>query len=232
MACKHPPLPNKPGDNWVSKQGGLPEMIDCVARAIFHSGKSKGDVSKAVQLAVGAVENWASGQGNVTPRTRAKAEAAVAEFKAKAAKSKAETAAKNLSNESDKHVDLAVRRRDIRTPGDAKDPLMNLGSAVARLRKRPEFKNASEKELHRIAAARILRRAIRRQLGITDLKKLPPAQLQQLKKLGLIGSSRASVGQTTSYTIQRGPRKGRTIQVRYGKSGHWTEVQPKAQTIP
>jgi hypothetical protein len=88
MACKHPPLPNKPGHNWVEQQGGLPEMMDCVARAIYWDGKIK-DVSRAVRIAIGKVEDWASGKGKVTPQTRAKAAAAVAEWNKKRAAAKA-----------------------------------------------------------------------------------------------------------------------------------------------
>jgi hypothetical protein len=89
MACNHPPLPNKPGTNWVEKQGGLPEMMDCVARAIYWSPGGVRDVSRAVRIAVGKVEDWAAGKGNVTPQTRAKAAAAVAEWNRKRAAAKA-----------------------------------------------------------------------------------------------------------------------------------------------
>jgi hypothetical protein len=88
MACKHPPLPNKPGTNWVQQQGGLPEMMDCVARAIYWDGNIK-DVSRAVRIAIGKVEDWAAGKGKVTPETRAKAAAAVAEWNRKRAAAKA-----------------------------------------------------------------------------------------------------------------------------------------------
>lgn len=89
MACNHPPLPNRPGTNWVEQAGGLPEMIDCVARAIYHTGRSQGDVSKAVRMAVGVVEDWAAGRRGVTAKTQAKAATAVAEWNAKRAKAKA-----------------------------------------------------------------------------------------------------------------------------------------------
>lgn len=89
MACKHPPLPSKPGTNWVEKHGGLPEMMDCVARAIYHEGGVK-DVSRAIRIAVGKVEDWASGKGDVTPKTRARAAAAVARWQAMRAAAKAD----------------------------------------------------------------------------------------------------------------------------------------------
>jgi hypothetical protein len=90
VACKHPPLPTKPGkQNWVDQQGGLPEMIDCVARAIYWESGVK-DVSRAIRIAVGKVEDWAAGKDNVTPKTRAKAQAAVASWNAKRARAKAD----------------------------------------------------------------------------------------------------------------------------------------------
>jgi hypothetical protein len=88
-ACKHPPLPNKPGTNWVQQQGGLPQMMDCVARALYWEGSAKGDVSKAVRMAVGIVEDWAAGRRGVTAKTQAKAAAAVASWNAKRARAKA-----------------------------------------------------------------------------------------------------------------------------------------------
>lgn len=63
-------------------------MMDCVARAIYWDGKIK-DVSRAVRIAIGKVEDWAAGKGNVTPQTRAKAAAAVAEWNRKRAAAKA-----------------------------------------------------------------------------------------------------------------------------------------------
>lgn len=86
MACKHPPLPNKPGKtNWIEKAGGLPEMIDCVARALHHErGKS---VSNAIQIAVGTVKDWAAGRRGATQKTQMKARAAIARWEAMKAKS-------------------------------------------------------------------------------------------------------------------------------------------------
>jgi hypothetical protein len=89
MACNHPPLPRKPGTNWVEEVGGLPEMMDCVARALYWTGEARGDVSKAVRMAVGIVEDWAAGRRGVTAKTQARAAAAVAEWNAKRAKARA-----------------------------------------------------------------------------------------------------------------------------------------------
>lgn len=228
--CKHPPLPNKPGVNWVEKTGGLPHMIDCVARAIFHTGRSGGDVSKAVQLAAGAVENWAQGQGDVKPATRARAAAAVAEFKAKAKASKAMTAAKNLSEpvcvDCDGVIDLATRVATANSAQPARiNGLYDIAATVKRLKKNPKLKNLPDAALQRMAAARILRRQIRNKLGITDLKKLAPGQVKALEKAGLVGGRKAPVGTVVTYTLQRGPRKGQTINVRRTASG-WHEVKP------
>lgn len=109
MVCKHPPLPTKPGgpDNWIeaTKPAGLPPMVDCVARAIYWSGKARGPagVSRAVRIAMGKVEDWAQGRGGVKPDTIAKARASVTILRAKQAQAKAN----NLSIPADEVIDLA-----------------------------------------------------------------------------------------------------------------------------
>jgi hypothetical protein len=72
--------------NWVTDVGGLPEFIRAIAHALIRDGHSE---SEAIQMAVGVVKNWASGQGHVKPETRAKAAAAVAEWESKKAASHA-----------------------------------------------------------------------------------------------------------------------------------------------
>lgn len=84
-------LDEKPGSNWVQDNGGLPTYICQLARAIKRSGH---DTGEAIQLAVGTARNWASGQKNVTAKTRAKAAAAVAEWEALKARAHAHSAAK------------------------------------------------------------------------------------------------------------------------------------------
>jgi hypothetical protein len=87
MACKHPPIPHSAGKNWIERVGGLPEMMDCVARALFHEGgKPK---QKAYEMAVGIVKDWAEGRRGAKPATIAKAQAAVASWEAKRARAKA-----------------------------------------------------------------------------------------------------------------------------------------------
>jgi hypothetical protein len=74
--------------NWVEDAGGLPQYICEVARAILRGGHTS-DISRAISIAVGKIEDWAAGKGNVNAETRAKATAAVAEWNAKRAKAKA-----------------------------------------------------------------------------------------------------------------------------------------------
>jgi hypothetical protein len=66
--------------NWVDKVGGLPSFIRAIAHALIRNGKSE---SNAIQIAVGTVQRWARGQGNVSAKTRAKAAAALAEWERK-----------------------------------------------------------------------------------------------------------------------------------------------------
>lgn len=68
--------------NWVDKTGGLPRYIRMVAHAMQRKGKSE---SEAIQLAVGIVKNWAEGKGKVTPKVRAAAAEAIAEWERKKA---------------------------------------------------------------------------------------------------------------------------------------------------
>lgn len=93
QTCHHPPLPTKPGkhDNWIEEQGGLPQYIDCRARAIYHEGPVKGPegVSRAIRIAVGVTEDEAEGRRKVTPKTRAMAQAAIAKWNAMRARARA-----------------------------------------------------------------------------------------------------------------------------------------------
>lgn len=70
------------GKNWVTKVGGLPLYIRAIAHALRRSGHAESD---AIQLAVGTVQRWARGGGNVTAATRARAAAALAEWERKRA---------------------------------------------------------------------------------------------------------------------------------------------------
>lgn len=73
-------LETKPGkdDNWIERKGGtLDPFIRAIAHALIRNGKGR---SQAIAIAIGTVKRWASGGGNVTPKTRAKAAKAVANW--------------------------------------------------------------------------------------------------------------------------------------------------------
>lgn len=88
-----------PKQNWIEKAGGTPAYIRAIRNALLRQGHSMG---KATALAVGTVKNWASGQGNVSPATRVRAAAALAEWEAKKAR------AHSMSSTTG-GVDLAAR---------------------------------------------------------------------------------------------------------------------------
>jgi hypothetical protein len=56
-ACSMAKDPGHPGKNWVSEEGGLPNYICQIARAIKRGGKS---TSEAIAIAVGTVKKWAA----------------------------------------------------------------------------------------------------------------------------------------------------------------------------
>lgn len=79
--------------NWVEKTGGLPKYIRRIADHLIKRGMTEGH---AIASAVNTVKRWARGgsaakgqRGNVNPDTVAKAVAALAEWEAKKAASKA-----------------------------------------------------------------------------------------------------------------------------------------------
>lgn len=90
MASKYPSLNRSPKKNWVENVGGLPKYIDEIARSIKANRGTT--TARAIQLAIGAVQRWARGQGNVNAATRAKAAAALADWERKKLQSKARTA--------------------------------------------------------------------------------------------------------------------------------------------
>ena len=80
-------LERKPGkNNWVEEEGGLPEYICEVARAVHRGGK---DISRSIAIAVGTIKNWAHGKGDVDADTRAKAAKALAQWTAMKASARA-----------------------------------------------------------------------------------------------------------------------------------------------
>lgn len=78
----------KPGGPGLFKEKGnkLPNYIEQVAQGLMKHGRGR---SEAIQMAIGVVKNWASGQGKVSPEVRAAASAAVAEWEALKAKARA-----------------------------------------------------------------------------------------------------------------------------------------------
>lgn len=99
-------LDEKPGSNWVQEQGGLPEYICEVARAIKRSGKS---TSQAIAIAVSRIKKWAAGVG-VDKDTQAKAAKALAEWEKKKAASHADNAKDKVKATVD---DLLVSDKDL-----------------------------------------------------------------------------------------------------------------------
>lgn len=82
------PLTNKPGvSNWIEQEGGLPPYIRRVAEHIF-AGTPGDDPGNAIQKAIGVVRDWAKGLRGASPKTQAKAAAAIAEFDRKRASAK------------------------------------------------------------------------------------------------------------------------------------------------
>jgi hypothetical protein len=62
---------------WHDKEAQLPAYIQNIAHAMIRDGH---DESGAIQLAVGAVQRWARGEGNVTPEVQAAAAGALADW--------------------------------------------------------------------------------------------------------------------------------------------------------
>lgn len=77
-------LDEKPGSNWVSDAGGLPEFICETAKAIKKDGKT---TSQAIAIAVSRMKVWAA---TGKPETKAKASAALAQWAKIRAKAKSD----------------------------------------------------------------------------------------------------------------------------------------------
>lgn len=98
LASQHHKL-GKPGGPGLfgDKSMQLPAYIQNVAQALVRNGKTK---SQAIQIAIGTVKRWASGQGDVSPEVRAAAAKAVAEWEALKAKARATPNKADLANEA------------------------------------------------------------------------------------------------------------------------------------
>jgi hypothetical protein len=84
-------LDESPGSNWVQKEGGLPEYICKVARAIKRSGKS---TSTAIAMAISRIKAWIV-DPDTKPDTKAKCVAAIAQWERLRAKSHMKTTAEH-----------------------------------------------------------------------------------------------------------------------------------------
>lgn len=94
-------LDEKPGSNFVQENGGLPDYICRIAKAIKRTGKT---TSQAIAIALSRTRKWAAGADNVDADTRAKAAKAIAQWDALRAKSKAKTAAKKGAKVAASHI--------------------------------------------------------------------------------------------------------------------------------
>lgn len=118
-------LNEKPGKNWVEKEGGLPDYICRIARAIKKTGKS---TEQAIAIAVSRVKKWAAGGDDVDADTRAKAAKALAQWEKLKAKAKSDNKVKASNTDgdiiclakNDFNVDL-VRREFERQSRKARD---------------------------------------------------------------------------------------------------------------
>jgi hypothetical protein len=73
--------------NWVDRAGGLPRYIRIVANALRRRGMS---TSRAIAVAVATMRRWARGGGKVSPKVRAAAARAVAQWEAMRARARAD----------------------------------------------------------------------------------------------------------------------------------------------
>lgn len=87
------------GDNFVTRGGGFDPYLRAIINALKRKGHSE---SEAVQLAIGTVQRWARGEGNVTAATRARAAKSLAHWEALRAKAHA-----NLTAAPANVIDLA-----------------------------------------------------------------------------------------------------------------------------
>lgn len=92
--------------NWVEDEGGLPEYICEVARAIVRGGK---DLESAIPIAISRIKVWASGKG-VDSKTQAKAVKALAEWEKKKASAKAKRVVKASAVDLSEVEDVKLSR--------------------------------------------------------------------------------------------------------------------------
>lgn len=104
------PLGTSP--NWVTKVGGLPLFVRDVAHALMRErGMTE---SRAIATALGVMQNWASGRGKVSAKTRAKAAEALAQWERKKAEAHATPNKRSSGHDA---VDQAIAGLRGDTPG-------------------------------------------------------------------------------------------------------------------
>lgn len=111
------------GDNWVTRAGGLPAWARAIVNALKRNGHSE---SQAIQIMWGTVRNWARGQGDVKPETRAKAAALVARLDAMRG------ASHSLTADPSDALDLAI---PVASTTDGAQITVSVGQHMAALRK-------------------------------------------------------------------------------------------------
>lgn len=80
------PFSTSTTSNWVARAGGLPDYVRGVAHALLRKGRAA-DESRAIEMAVGLMQDWASGRtsngkGHVHPAVQAAAAKALAQWSA------------------------------------------------------------------------------------------------------------------------------------------------------
>lgn len=126
--------------NWVDDAGGLPRYIRMVAHALIRQGHTP---SSAIAIAVATMKKWAAGGGDVTPKVRAAAAAAVAQWEAKKAGAHADLATDDAPTDgTESVVDLAPG--NYRPPYDWKHGYIPLTHAAALSKAKGSRKSASK----------------------------------------------------------------------------------------
>lgn len=98
-------LDSSPKKNWVENEGGLPNYICQIAKALIKGGKSK---STAISIAISRCKVWAAGGAKVNADTKAKAAAAIAQWEAMKAKSHAKDVVKATNHEGMEYLQLSA----------------------------------------------------------------------------------------------------------------------------
>ncbi|MBO2461695.1 HK97 family phage prohead protease [Actinomadura violacea] len=128
---RHEPLDSSPKKNWVELAGQLPAYIQHIAKDL-HEEKGM-PLGQAIPTAIAAVKKWAAGGGGVTPETRAKAAAAVAEWEKLKATSHARTAARRAGDAAKKDTLDGWTRVKAHLPGSFEQLHDELQAAAAGL---------------------------------------------------------------------------------------------------